>query len=218
MRIDQGRSCSRVKRNREIRMAKKLARRFIVVFGKQLVQVPATLDSSLPSPVEDDDLQRVFRTSLEELQEEKLKNELTTNFTVYFKQLQRVLSKKMVREKVIPPLVDKRPLLMLGQLDQRLAEIRTCQDPTHQYIQLLLTSHTTNVNWQQKILKHWLDHWNMDNKFSIEDAINIMNCSMIISQEAKVDWLKLCLKIFSHLVDVMPTNPVDTKPTKRSRD
>ena len=43
-----------------------------------------------------------------------------------------VLSKKMVREKVIPPLVDRRPLLMLGQLDQRLAEIRTCQDPTHQ--------------------------------------------------------------------------------------
>ncbi|XP_065891774.1 uncharacterized protein [Dysidea avara] len=45
-----------------------------------------------------------------------------------------------------------------------------------------------------------------------------MNCSMIISKEAKVDWLKLCLKIFSHLVDVMPTNPVDTKPTKRSRN
>ncbi|XP_065893518.1 uncharacterized protein [Dysidea avara] len=194
-------------------MAKKLARRFIVVFGKQLVQ-----DSSLPSPVEDDDLQRVFRASLEELQEGKLKNELTTNFAVYFKQLQRVLSKKIVREKVIPPLVDRRPLLIIGQLDQRLAEIRTCQDPTHQYIQLLLTSHTTNVNWKQNILQHWLGHWNMDNKFSIEDAINIMNCSMIISQEVKVDWLKLCLKIFSHLVDVMPTNPVDAKPTKRSCD
>ncbi|XP_065893517.1 uncharacterized protein [Dysidea avara] len=193
-------------------MAKKLARRFIVVFGKQLVQ-----DSSLPSPVEDDDLQRVFRASLEELQEGKLKNELTTNFAVYFKQLQRVLSKKIVREKVIPPLVDRRPLLIIGQLDQRLAEIRTCQDPTHQYIQLLLTSHTTNVNWKQNILQHWLGHWNMDNKFSIEDAINIMNCSMIISQEVKVDWLKLCLKIFSHLVDVMPTNPVDAKPTKSYR-
>ena len=43
------------------------------------------------------------------------------------------LSKKKGREKkVTPPLEDKGPLLMLGQLEQRLTDIKTCQDPTDQ--------------------------------------------------------------------------------------
>lgn len=57
--------------------------------GDTVSQPHPCADSSLPSPVEDDDLQQVFRSSLEELQEGKLKNELTNNFSVYFKHLQR---------------------------------------------------------------------------------------------------------------------------------
>ena len=52
------------------------------------------------------------------------------SYDVYF--CSALSKKKGSEKKVTPPLVDKGPLLMLGQLEQRLADIKTCQDPTDQ--------------------------------------------------------------------------------------